>query len=106
MAVTPKSTEVLHKRIEVALFIWLWCAISSAIYFQEFALWGIFLYFCQLVLSFIFQPSLFFFLPLIVAFDEDFDAERLENHDARAEVFLLAQSPDCEFTEVNPFRCY
>ncbi|XP_020081314.1 uncharacterized protein LOC109704964 isoform X3 [Ananas comosus] len=35
-----------------------------------------------------------------VAFDEDFDAERLENHDARAEVFLLAQSPDCEFTEV------
>lgn len=57
-------------------------------------------------LFFIFQPTLFFFLPLIVAFDEDFDAERSENHDARAEISLLAQSPDCEFTEVNPFRCY
>ncbi|XP_072962129.1 uncharacterized protein [Typha angustifolia] len=35
-----------------------------------------------------------------VAFDEDFEAELSENHEARAEVSLLAQSPDREFTEV------
>ncbi|XP_038975509.1 uncharacterized protein LOC103710780 [Phoenix dactylifera] len=35
-----------------------------------------------------------------VAFDEDFEAEFSENHEARIEVSLLAQSPDCEFTEL------
>uniref|UniRef100_A0A453JBG0 Uncharacterized protein n=1 Tax=Aegilops tauschii subsp. strangulata TaxID=200361 RepID=A0A453JBG0_AEGTS len=35
-----------------------------------------------------------------VAFDEDFEAELSENHEARFEVSMLAQSPDCEFTEV------
>ncbi|XP_029120003.1 uncharacterized protein [Elaeis guineensis] len=35
-----------------------------------------------------------------VAFDEDFEAELFENHEARMEVSLLAQSPDREFTEV------
>lgn len=35
-----------------------------------------------------------------VAFDEDFEAELSENHDARFEVSMLAQSPDREFTEV------
>ncbi|KAG1354371.1 putative Subtilisin-like protease SBT2.5 [Cocos nucifera] len=35
-----------------------------------------------------------------VAFDEDFEAELSENHEARIEVSLLAQSPDREFTEV------
>lgn len=39
-----------------------------------------------------------------VAFDEDFEAELSENHEARAEVSLLAQSPDREFTEVNQFQ--
>ncbi|CAK9173318.1 unnamed protein product [Ilex paraguariensis] len=34
-----------------------------------------------------------------VAFDEDFEAELAENHDARSEVFLLAKSPDQELTE-------
>ncbi|KAJ3681791.1 hypothetical protein LUZ60_014364 [Juncus effusus] len=34
-----------------------------------------------------------------VAFDEDFEGELSENQEARAEVSLLAQSPDCEFTE-------
>jgi hypothetical protein len=36
-----------------------------------------------------------------VAFDEDFEAELSENHEARFEVSMLAQSPDREFTEVN-----
>ncbi|KAK1306093.1 hypothetical protein QJS10_CPA10g01026 [Acorus calamus] len=35
-----------------------------------------------------------------VAFDEDFEAELTENHDARMEVSMLAQSPGAEFTEV------
>ncbi|XP_006650942.1 uncharacterized protein LOC102703022 isoform X1 [Oryza brachyantha] len=35
-----------------------------------------------------------------VAFDEDFEAELSENHEARLEVSMLAQSPDREFTEV------
>ncbi|KAG0553292.1 hypothetical protein BDA96_01G581400 [Sorghum bicolor] len=35
-----------------------------------------------------------------VAFDEDFEAELSENHEARFEVSMLAQSPDREFTEV------
>ncbi|WOL09568.1 hypothetical protein Cni_G18321 [Canna indica] len=35
-----------------------------------------------------------------VAFDEDFEAELSENHEARIEVSFLAQSPDHEFTEV------
>ncbi|KAK9132748.1 hypothetical protein Scep_012276 [Stephania cephalantha] len=35
-----------------------------------------------------------------VAFDEDFEAELAENHDARVEVSLLAQSPDIELTKV------
>ncbi|RWW12315.1 hypothetical protein GW17_00024028 [Ensete ventricosum] len=35
-----------------------------------------------------------------VAFDEDFEAELSENHEAQIEVSLLAQSPDHEFTEV------
>ncbi|GAB4834643.1 hypothetical protein Ancab_032906 [Ancistrocladus abbreviatus] len=34
-----------------------------------------------------------------VAFDEDFEAELTENDDARAEVSLLAKSPDPEMTE-------
>ncbi|XP_078155872.1 tRNA/rRNA methyltransferase (SpoU) family protein [Carex rostrata] len=34
-----------------------------------------------------------------VAFDEDFEGELAENQDAKAEVSMLAQSPDCEFTE-------
>ncbi|KAJ4784544.1 tRNA/rRNA methyltransferase (SpoU) family protein [Rhynchospora pubera] len=34
-----------------------------------------------------------------VAFDEDFEGELSENQDARAEVSMLAQSPDNEFTE-------
>jgi hypothetical protein len=36
-----------------------------------------------------------------VAFDEDFEAELSENHEARFEVSMLAQSPDREFTEVK-----
>lgn len=36
-----------------------------------------------------------------MAFDEDFEAELSENHEARFEVSMLAQSPDREFTEVN-----
>uniref|UniRef100_A0A0E0K7H1 tRNA (guanosine(18)-2'-O)-methyltransferase TARBP1 n=1 Tax=Oryza punctata TaxID=4537 RepID=A0A0E0K7H1_ORYPU len=39
-------------------------------------------------------------LHLSVAFDEDFEAELSENHEARLEVSMLAQSPDREFTEV------
>uniref|UniRef100_K4A4R6 tRNA (guanosine(18)-2'-O)-methyltransferase TARBP1 n=1 Tax=Setaria italica TaxID=4555 RepID=K4A4R6_SETIT len=35
-----------------------------------------------------------------VAFDEDFEAELSENHEAKFEVSMLAQSPDREFTEV------
>ncbi|ONK73420.1 uncharacterized protein A4U43_C04F31310 [Asparagus officinalis] len=35
-----------------------------------------------------------------VAFDEDFEAELYENHEARVEVSLLAQSADSELTEV------
>ncbi|XP_074562501.1 uncharacterized protein LOC141819013, partial [Curcuma longa] len=35
-----------------------------------------------------------------VAFDEDFEAELSENHEAEIEVSILAQSPDQEFTEV------
>lgn len=35
-----------------------------------------------------------------VAFDEDFEAELSENHEARFEVSMLAQSPNREFTEV------
>ncbi|CAM0871313.1 unnamed protein product [Alopecurus aequalis] len=35
-----------------------------------------------------------------VAFDEDFEAELSENHEARFEVSMLAQSPDREFTEM------
>jgi len=35
-----------------------------------------------------------------VAFDEDFEAELSENHEARFEVSMLAQSPDREFTEL------
>ncbi|XVF51863.1 hypothetical protein PTKIN_Ptkin04bG0218100 [Pterospermum kingtungense] len=34
-----------------------------------------------------------------VAFDEDFEAELSENHDARTEVTLLAKIPDSELTE-------
>ncbi|CAI0417745.1 unnamed protein product [Linum tenue] len=34
-----------------------------------------------------------------VAFDEDFEAELVENYDARTEVALLANSPDPEITE-------
>ncbi|XVE57547.1 hypothetical protein DITRI_Ditri04bG0099200 [Diplodiscus trichospermus] len=34
-----------------------------------------------------------------VAFDEDFEAELTENHDARTEVTLLAKIPDSELTE-------
>lgn len=36
-----------------------------------------------------------------VAFDEDFEAELADNHDARTEVSLLAKSPDPELTEVS-----
>lgn len=39
-----------------------------------------------------------------MAFDEDFEAELSENHDARFEVSMLAQSPDREFTEVSSFE--
>jgi len=39
-----------------------------------------------------------------VAFDEDFEAELSENHEARFEVSMLAQSPDREFTEVSSFE--
>ncbi|XP_042490760.1 uncharacterized protein LOC122070638 isoform X2 [Macadamia integrifolia] len=35
-----------------------------------------------------------------VAFDEDFEAELVESHDARTEVSLLATNPDSELTEV------
>lgn len=35
-----------------------------------------------------------------VAFDEDFEAELSENHEAKIEVSLLTQSPDPELTEV------
>ncbi|KAK6251036.1 hypothetical protein SCA6_005041 [Theobroma cacao] len=35
-----------------------------------------------------------------VAFDEDFEAELTENHDARTEVTLLAKNPDPELTEL------
>nr|XP_043612363.1 uncharacterized protein LOC122584195 isoform X2 [Erigeron canadensis] len=35
-----------------------------------------------------------------VAFDEDFEAEVTENHDARTEVSILSTSPDPELTEV------
>ncbi|XP_043715500.1 uncharacterized protein LOC122663896 isoform X2 [Telopea speciosissima] len=35
-----------------------------------------------------------------VAFDEDFEAELVESHDARTEVSLLARSPDSELTEM------
>ncbi|TKV98779.1 hypothetical protein SEVIR_9G583000v4 [Setaria viridis] len=35
-----------------------------------------------------------------VAFDEDFEAELSENHEAKFEVSMLSQSPDREFTEV------
>ncbi|KAJ9556344.1 hypothetical protein OSB04_010958 [Centaurea solstitialis] len=35
-----------------------------------------------------------------VAFDEDFEAEVTENHDARTEVSILSSSPDPELTEV------
>lgn len=38
-----------------------------------------------------------------VAFDEDFEAELSENHEAEIEVSILAQSPDQEFTEVFLF---
>lgn len=38
-----------------------------------------------------------------VAFDEDFEAELSENHEAELEVSILAQSPDQEFTEVFLF---
>ena len=49
-----------------------------------------------------FFMSVFFTYELkIVAFDEDFEAELSENHEARFEVSMLAQSPDREFTEVN-----
>ncbi|KAA8525977.1 hypothetical protein F0562_007922 [Nyssa sinensis] len=34
-----------------------------------------------------------------VAFDEDFEAELAENHDARTELSVLAKSPDSELTE-------
>lgn len=34
-----------------------------------------------------------------VAFDEDFEAELTENHDARTEVSLLVKTPDSELTE-------
>ncbi|KAK9275857.1 hypothetical protein L1049_023130 [Liquidambar formosana] len=34
-----------------------------------------------------------------VAFDEDFEAELAENHDARTELSILAKSPDPELTE-------
>ncbi|KAJ7952593.1 tRNA/rRNA methyltransferase (SpoU) family protein [Quillaja saponaria] len=34
-----------------------------------------------------------------VAFDEDFEAELADNHEARSEVSLLARSPDSELTE-------
>lgn len=39
-----------------------------------------------------------------MAFDEDFEAELSENHEARFEVSMLAQSPDREFTEVTSFE--
>ena len=39
-----------------------------------------------------------------MAFDEDFEAELSENHEARFEVSMLAQSPDREFTEVTLFE--
>uniref|UniRef100_A0ACD5VLP4 Uncharacterized protein n=1 Tax=Avena sativa TaxID=4498 RepID=A0ACD5VLP4_AVESA len=39
-------------------------------------------------------------LKRFVAFDEDFESELSENHEARFEVSMLAQSPDREFTEV------
>lgn len=37
----------------------------------------------------------------LVAFDEDFEAELAENHDARAEVSLLSRSLDPELTDVS-----
>lgn len=40
-------------------------------------------------------------LSLSVAFDEDFEAELAENHEARTEVSLLAKSPNPELTEVS-----
>ncbi|WP_323677946.1 hypothetical protein, partial [Halorubellus sp. PRR65] len=36
-----------------------------------------------------------------VAFDEDFEAEVIENQDARIEVSSLSTSPDPELTEVG-----
>lgn len=50
---------------------------------------------CHIVLL---NPFLF-----AVAFDEDFEAELSENHEAELEVSILAQSPDQEFTEVFLF---
>lgn len=43
-------------------------------------------------------------LPL-VAFDEDFEAEVAENHDAKNEVSLLSKSFDPELTEVSYDNC-
>lgn len=40
-------------------------------------------------------------LSVPVAFDEDFEAELAENHDARKEVMLLAKNLDPELTEVG-----
>jgi hypothetical protein len=37
---------------------------------------------------------------ILVAFDEDFEAELSDNNDARTEVSLLAKSPDPELTEL------
>ena len=39
-----------------------------------------------------------------MAFDEDFEAELSENHEAKFEVSMLSQSPDREFTEVSSFE--
>lgn len=40
-------------------------------------------------------------MPLTVAFDEDFEAELTENHDARIEVSGLANVPEPGLTEVS-----
>lgn len=110
MAIKSSDNKVLHERVEAANAVWLWYITCLPILFvfsliNLFLLWSSILRNVKLWCIHLHIAFLFFVLiwkfSSSVAFDEDFEAELAENHDARNEVSLLAKSPDPELTEVS-----
>lgn len=86
MAFESLDHKVLHQRTKAANTLWFWYVLC--------------VYAFRLV-AYHYIHSLSKFPCVPVAFDEDFEAELIDNRDAKTEVSLLAKGPNSELTEVS-----